>query len=121
MSSRHIVSIAEPGRRYRKIVDLESGLPAQRCDRHRIETDGHGICEWCLSEWRELLGIDPSTWVDCRMCRMPLHPAAEVGGFKTCPSCDLPGPRSERKGERGVTCIRGCITVLRSALRGRPR
>lgn len=78
----------EPGRPYRWLLNLDLDKPAPTCVKHRERTNGLGICYPCVSEWRESLGFSPDEWTDCRICLYPIHPAAEVGGFDTCPSCD---------------------------------
>ena len=84
--------LREPGRPYRWILSLDSDEPASTCVTHRGRTNGLGICFPCVCDWRESLGANPDEWIDCRVCLFPLHPAAEVGGFDTCPTC---GDRSD--------------------------
>ena len=89
----------EPGRPYRWLLDLDLDKPAPTCVKHRERTNGLGICDTCVSQWRESLGADPNEWVECRVCCYPLHPAAEVGGFDTCPSCDTSPVDRTHEGE----------------------
>lgn len=87
-------SVPEPGRPYRKLVDLSSGRPSLWCGAHRVRTDARGVCFSCLSEWRrEVWGADPDSWAVCEVCEFPLHPVVEAEGWSTCPSCDI-NPRS---------------------------
>lgn len=87
-------SVSEPGRPYRKIIDLRSLLPATWCGIHRRHITEMGLCYLCLVEfrekYRERCKINPLSWIECSVCRYPLHPVVEAEGFGTCPACDVP-------------------------------
>ncbi|AZZ52617.1 hypothetical protein [Rathayibacter festucae] len=79
----------EPGRPYRWLLDLAMERPAPTCLKHRIKTDGLGVCPECVYYWRLSLGAVPDEWITCTVCALPIHPAAEVPGKTTCPTCDI--------------------------------
>lgn len=87
-------SVSEPGRPYRKIIDLRSRRPATWCSIHRRHIAETGLCYVCLVEfrenYRERYGINPWSWIECSVCQNPLHPVVESEGFGTCPACDIP-------------------------------
>lgn len=89
-------SVSEPGRPYRKLVDLNNGRPSSWCSTHRGRTDARGVCYSCLSEWRrDQYGADPDSWAVCEACEFPLHPTVEAEGRTTCPSCEVPARSAE--------------------------
>lgn len=77
----------EPGRPYRWLLELATERVAPTCPQHHRRTNALGVCALCVSDWRRALGADPLEWIECRVCGLPLHPAAEAGGFDTCPTC----------------------------------
>lgn len=78
---------------------IDARYLARTLDEYEIKPSTHRFSEHLLKgylksdffdAWARYLPEEAKTEIICEKCGEPIHPKAAVGGFTTCPSCDLP-------------------------------